>query len=76
MVRKSDYFGKLEKNLYVILLTHCSIEDSLTFVEKLKRYVKHEHIMVVEYMPGDLKETLLEKVAKAKQDNKKISIEV
>jgi len=32
--------------------------------------------LVVEYMPGDLKETLLEKVAKAKEDNKKISIEV
>ncbi len=76
LLRKSDYFGKLDKNLYAILLTHCSIEDSLTFVEKLKKYVKHEHILVVEYMPGDLKETLLEKVAKAKEDNKKISIEV
>jgi len=76
LLRKSDYFGKLEKNLYAILLTHCSLEDALTFVEKLKKYVKNEHILVVEYMPGDLKETLLEKVAKAKEDNKKISIEV
>lgn len=76
LIRKSDYFGKIENNLYSILLTHCSIEDALGFVEKLKRYIHHEHILVVEYMPGDSKEILLDKLHDAKLDSEKVSIEV
>jgi NhaP-type Na+/H+ or K+/H+ antiporter len=76
LIRQSDYFGKIDEDMYAVLLSHCSINDALVFINKLKPYMHHEHIAVAEYMPGDSKEIVLEKLQKALKDKKEVDIEI
>eukprot|EP01009_Symbiontida_sp_KSa7_P003095 NODE_1750_length_549_cov_775.412000_g1414_i0.p1 GENE.NODE_1750_length_549_cov_775.412000_g1414_i0~~NODE_1750_length_549_cov_775.412000_g1414_i0.p1 ORF type:complete len:163 (-),score=2.12 NODE_1750_length_549_cov_775.412000_g1414_i0:31-519(-) len=76
LIRKSDYFGKINSQNYAILLTHCNINDALIFTNKIKPYTCQTHISVAEYMPGDTKEILCEKLTKALRDKRRVDIEV
>lgn len=76
LIRQSDHFGKIDEDMYAVLLSHCSINDALVFINKLKPYMHHEHIAVAEYMPGDSKEIVLEKLQKALKDKKEVDIEI
>jgi len=75
-LRSSDYFGKVDRETYAILLSHTSIEDSLIFAKKLKGIIKHQHIAISQYMPGDSVELLYDKLDVAMKDEKEIDIEV
>ncbi len=75
-LRASDYFGKIDRETYAVLLSHTSIEDSLVFAKKLKGIVKHQHIAISQYMPGDSVELIYDKLHVAIKDKKEIDIEV
>lgn len=75
-LRASDYFGKVDRETYAILLSHTSIEDSLIFAKKLKGIIKHQHIAISQYMPGDSVELIYDKLDVALKDKKEIDIEV
>jgi NhaP-type Na+/H+ or K+/H+ antiporter len=76
-LRKSDYFGKKDDNIYIVLLPNTDIEQTLKFVEKLKTILgKDEHIAVVSYSIGDDIEMLKEKMEVALNSKKEIDVEV
>lgn len=76
LVRKGDYFGKIDEKNYAVLLTNCTLNNALVFSEKLKKYLHFNHIAIAAYMPGDDKELMLEKLHKAMRDKQNIGIEV
>ena len=75
-LRASDYFGKIDRETYAVLLSHTSIEDSLVFAKKLKSIIEHQHIAISQYMPGDSVELIYDKLHVAIKDKKEIDIEV
>ncbi|MDA3946542.1 MAG: cation:proton antiporter [Helicobacteraceae bacterium] len=75
-LRASDYFGKIDKETYAILLAHTNIEDSVIFADKLSRLINHKHIAISQYMPGDSIELMYDKLYVAIKDKKRIDIEV
>ena len=75
-LRASDYFGKVDRETYAVLLSHTCIEDSLIFAKKLKGIIKHQHIAISQYMPGDSVELIYDKLDVAMKDKKEIDIEV
>ena len=75
-LRESDCFGKIDRETYAILLSHTSIEDSLIFAKKLKGILKHQHIAISQYMPGDSIELIYDKLNVAIKAKKEIDIEV
>jgi CPA1 family monovalent cation:H+ antiporter len=76
LIRKGDYFGKIDEKNYAVLLTNCTLNDALAFSEKLKKYLHYDHIAIAEYMAGDTKELMLEKIHKAMKDKQTIGVEV
>jgi len=75
-LRASDYFGKIDETTYAILITHSTIEGSLTYAKKLEQVLHHTHIAISQYMPGDNTEMVYDKLKIALKDKKKIDIEV
>jgi len=75
-LRASDYFGKIDETTYAILITHSTIEGSLTYAKKLEKVLHHTHIAISQYMPGDNMEMVYDKLKIALKDKKKIDIEV
>jgi CPA1 family monovalent cation:H+ antiporter len=76
LIGKGDYFGKIDEKNYAVLLTNCTLNDALAFSEKLKKYLHYDHIAIAEYMAGDTKELMLEKIHKAMKDKQTIGVEV
>ncbi|MBA3025377.1 MAG: sodium:proton antiporter [Sulfurimonas sp.] len=76
LIGKGDYFGKIDEKNYAVLLTNCTLNDALAFSEKLKKYLHYDHIAIAEYMAGDTKEFMLEKLHKAMKDKQEIGVEV
>jgi CPA1 family monovalent cation:H+ antiporter len=76
-LKKSDYLGRFNSEVYAILRPHTSLEKSIVFVEKIKKNIDIKNIVVVKYLTGDSKQMIYEKIADGiKQKNKKIDIEV
>jgi len=76
VVRKTDYLGKLNAHTYAILLTHADINATISISNKLKKYLKHQHIAIAQYTTGDTREILFEKLKRALEDSKSIDIEI
>lgn len=77
LIRKSDYFGKIDEKYYAVLLTNSSVDGAFIFAEKLQKLVLKQHIAIAQYMPGDSKDMLYNKLNTALHDNKKeIDIEI
>jgi len=75
-LRNSDYFGKVDHNVYAVLMTHSTIDGALSYAKKLENILKHQHIAISQYMPGDSVDAIFDKLAIALKDNKEIDIEV
>ena len=75
-LRESDYFGKIDQNTYAILMTHSSLEGAFIYANKLESILKHQHIGISQYMPGDNVEMIYEKLNIALESHKEIDIEV
>lgn len=75
-VRQSDYFGKINSEYYAVLLTHTSLEDAFYFAEKLKKIAYKRTLTITQYMPGDTKDSLYEKLDNGLKTKKEIDIEI
>jgi len=75
-LRSSDYFGKVEHDVYAVLMTHNTIDGALTYAKKLENVLQHQHIAISQYMPGDSVDAIFDKLHIALQDKKEIDIEV
>jgi len=75
-IRKSDYFGKLNSQYYAILLTHTSLDEAFILSEKLQKYMPNKKITIAQYMPGDTKEILYDKLFNGFNKHKKLDIEL
>ena len=75
-VRQSDYFGKINSEFYAVLLTHTSLEDAFYFAEKLKKIAYKRTLTVAQYMPGDTKDSIYEKLNNGLKNKKEIDIEI
>jgi NhaP-type Na+/H+ or K+/H+ antiporter len=76
ILRGSDYFGKVDKTHYAVLLTHSDIKGALIFSNRLKDLLGKTHIGVSEYTTGDTVEMMYEKLYTAINSKKDIDIEV
>ncbi|SFV75302.1 Na+/H+ antiporter [hydrothermal vent metagenome] len=59
-IRQSDYFGKLNSEIYAILLTHSDIKEATIFIHKFIEDINQ--VAVTQYETGDTKEMLYEKL--------------
>jgi len=75
-LRKSDYFGKIDRETYAVLMTHSTIDGALIYAKKLENILQHQHIAISQYMPGDSVNIIFDKLRIAMQDTKEIDIEV
>ena len=75
-IRKSDYFGKLNSQYYAILLTHTSLDEAFILSEKLQKYMPNKKITIAQYMLGDTKEILYDKLFNGFKKHKKLDIEL
>ncbi|ADN08543.1 cation:proton antiporter [Sulfurimonas autotrophica] len=77
LVRKSDYFGKINAQTYAILLTHNDVDNSLEFANKIKEHFTCiEHIAIAQYTTGDSVEMLFDKLYAALSDDKAVDVEI
>jgi len=76
LMRKSDYFGKLNSQYYVVLLTHTSLDEAFVFSENLKEYLLDDKVTIANYMIGDTKEILYYKLFHGLKKNKSLDIEL
>ncbi len=73
LLRKSDYFGKLDNKHYAILLIHTKIDKAIIFKEKLKKIVSKKGITIAQYIMGDTKDMIYEKIFTELKNNNKNS---
>ncbi|MBN2815586.1 MAG: cation:proton antiporter [Campylobacterales bacterium] len=76
MVRKGDYFGKLDAYTYAILMPHTSLEDILGFSQRLELATNNASLSIAQYMPNDTKELIYEKLFSGFAHKNKIAIEI
>ena len=57
-------------------MTHTSLDEALIFSEKLKKYIPDNKITIAQYMPGDTKEILYDKLFNGLKNNKSLDIEL
>jgi len=75
-LRRGDYFGKINSQYYAVLLTHTSLDEAFTFSEKLKKYISNNKITIANYMPGDTKDILYDKLFNGFDNDKSLDIEL
>ena len=75
-LRDSDYFGKLDKSVYAILLPHSTVNNAEDFTQKFEDDL--HHIAIVQYTTGDTIDILYDKIYSGlKIENEdKITIEI
>lgn len=76
ILRKSDYFGRLEKQRFCILATHSDIDSAMIVAQKLRKRLGGKQITIAEYAPGDNLQLLYEKIDQGFKTDKDIAIEV
>lgn len=76
LLRKSDYFGKLNSQYYAILLTHTSLDEAFILSEKLKKHISEKKVTIAQYMLGDTREVLYDKLFNGFDKHKSIDIEL
>jgi len=76
LLRKSDYFGKLNSQYYAVLLTHTSLDEAFVLSEKVKKHISNKKITIAQYMVGDTREILYDKLFNGFDNNKSIDIEL
>lgn len=76
LLRKSDYFGKLNTQYYAILLTHTSLDEAFILSEKLKKHISEKKITIAQYMLGDTQKVLYDKLLNGLDKHKSIDIEL
>jgi len=75
-LRRGDYFGKLNSQYYAVLLTHTSLDEAFIYSEKLKKYIPNNKITIANYMPGDTKDILYDKLFNGLDNDKSLDIEL
>ena len=76
LIRKSDYFGKIDTHTYAVLLTHSNVNEATIFANKFANDINH--VAIAQYTTGDNKVMLYEKLYDAlnQKNADRISIEV
>lgn len=73
-LRSSDYFGKLDENIYAILLPHSNVKDAEDFIHKFGDAL--QHIAIAQYATGDTIDILYDKLYSALEGQDKVTIEI
>jgi NhaP-type Na+/H+ or K+/H+ antiporter len=76
LLRRSDYLGKLNSDYYAVLLTHTSLDEAFLFSEKLEKKMPIRHVTIAQYIEGDTKEILYEKLSSGLGKRKSIDVEL
>lgn len=77
IVRKSDYFGKIDTQTYCLLLPHSDVNATIDFSKKIKGHLQCiEHIAITQYTTGDSRDMLFDKIHSALSDNKAVNVEI
>jgi len=76
LVRRGDYFGKVNEDTYCILMPHTLLEDIIGFTQRLQKLINHADISIVQYVTNDTMEILYEKISSGFNHKNKIGIEV
>jgi len=76
ILRKSDYFGRLNEQRFCILTTHSDIDSAIIVAQKLRKRLGGKQISIAEYTPGDTLELLYEKLEAGFKTEKAIAIEI
>lgn len=76
LLRRSDYFGKLDDNRYAVLATHSDVDAAMIVAQKLQQRLDGLPIAVAEYSTGDTIEMMYDKIEVAFKSGKPIDIEV
>jgi len=76
LLKKGDYFGKINADTYCILMPHTLLEDIIAFTPRLQKIIKHANISIVQYVTSDTLDILYEKLYSGFKHKNKIGIEV
>ena len=76
LLRQSDYLGKVHSGYYAVLLTHTSLDEAFMFSEKLEKKMPINRVTIAQYVEGDTKEMLYEKLSNGLGKKKSIDVEL
>ncbi|SFP32803.1 sodium/proton antiporter, CPA1 family [Hydrogenimonas thermophila] len=76
MIRKSDYFGKIDFKYYAVLLPNTSLDDIMQYTKRVQKIIGKNRISIAQYSIGDTKTILYEKLLSGFKHKNKIGIEV